>query len=284
MNYLSLTVIKDKTPLDIWSVELLKTIICCGYLDVRLTLVTKMASWICTRRSLCFWVSRGIWNVTSYETPKTGKLYWASISYLIRLHYWSLPSLSMWRAWRLMMYHSGWRLMLLHHLQMVRYQLRSHWIWHQVEIRQPVWMLNKLRKRSIWLQWKEPRRIHKSGLWRSVDLKLVNQISSNWRPLFSMKVLVRRSIWLSQLGSLLQFWQQLICLLEISKARLDELRMTWSPGDGYVGSRNGAASCWVKINWFIMFGSDLRNFHRGEELWGRDLKHEIFDPVEIWPR
>jgi len=41
------------------------------------------------------------------------------MSHLMRLHYWSLPSLSRWREWKPKMYRSGWRLMLLHHLQLV---------------------------------------------------------------------------------------------------------------------------------------------------------------------
>jgi len=106
MNRLSSNTIRDKTLLDIGRVELLRTMICCGYLDVRPTLVSKMTNWNSEQISLCFWMSRGIWNAKSYRTPKTRRLCRASISRLMRIHCWSLPSLTRWRGWRPRMYRS----------------------------------------------------------------------------------------------------------------------------------------------------------------------------------
>ena len=44
MNRLSFTTIRGKTPLDIWSGELLRTMVCCESLDVWPTLVPKITS------------------------------------------------------------------------------------------------------------------------------------------------------------------------------------------------------------------------------------------------
>ena len=58
---------------------------------------------------------------------------------------------------------------------------------------------------------------------------------------------------------------------------------------GYVDSRNSAADWISKIDSFIVFGSDLRNLHRGEELRGRRFKTcliEFFNSLDssekIW--
>ena len=81
MNRLSSTAIRGKSLFDIWSGGVAQTMNCCGYLDVRHTLVSKIKSWIHEQRSLCVCVSRGICKGTSNGILKTSRLCWASMSF-----------------------------------------------------------------------------------------------------------------------------------------------------------------------------------------------------------
>ena len=133
MNCLSSTAIGGKTPLNIWSdgtaqhYSLLWVFESSVYFSAKDGKVNPRA------KKFVFWVSRRIWNTTNYGTLKTRKSCWVSMSRLMRLQYWSLPSFNRWRGQRLRKYRSGW-LSLLHQLQLVRYQWRLNRMWHRVEI------------------------------------------------------------------------------------------------------------------------------------------------------
>ena len=121
MNCLSSIAVGDKTLLDIWSGETAQDYdllpICWypAYFSVKDDKLNPRA-----KNFMFFGVKRNLKD-TNYGTPKIRISYWVGLSHLMRLHYWSLPSLSRWRGWKLMMYRSGWRLILLHHLQLVWY-------------------------------------------------------------------------------------------------------------------------------------------------------------------
>ena len=65
--------IRGKTLMEVWS-ELLKIMICSGYLDVQHIITSKKINWIFDKRRMCFWVSREVRKAISCEIPKTKEI------------------------------------------------------------------------------------------------------------------------------------------------------------------------------------------------------------------
>ena len=180
---------------------MLETVVRWGYLDVPHSFVSKMDS---QAKEFVFLGFKVFWRATSCGTTKIKSLCWTIMSHSMMLQCWSL-TLSMWGVWRPKWYYSGWKMMLLHVLnrwgkwrpkwycngwkmmlfhvlQLVQYHLGSHRMWHMMEIM----YLDVEHVEEKVIDLIATRRIHKSGLRKSIDLKFVSYTSSIWRPLFFM--------------------------------------------------------------------------------------------------
>ena len=163
-----------------------------------------------------------------YGNPKKRRLCWVNMSRLMRFHCWRLPSFSRWREWRPNII-----------LQRVEVDATPPPPIGSISVRISV-DVTPDGDHVVTLDAKQVEDINEDvELFAAIGTKMnpwkwvknseprVSELeSSNWRS-FSMMVLVRTFIWLSQFSSLLQIWLQ---LLELDGARLNELRMTWSLG------------------------------------------------------